>query len=518
MTSRRRSRGALAVATGILLSRVSGLVRQMVFAGYFGTGVLADAWTAALRLPNVLQNLLGEGSLSASFIPVYSEFLGEGRREEARRFAGAVLGLLALVAGGLALVGALLSPWIVGVMVPGFDGVQREATVLLVRILFPMTGILVLAAWALGVLNSHRRFLVSYCAPVVWNLAIIGTLVSAAVWFGARDVTLLTAMGWGALAGGVLQLAVQVPFVIREMGGVRPSLDRSVEGVREAASNLVPVVGARGFENLSGLIRDLTLAGLLAQGAVATLGFVQTLYILPISLFGLSIGAAELPELSRERKGAVRALAERVAEALAQVQFWVVPSAVGYIVLGRAAVTVIYEHGEFTESAARVTAIVLGVFAVGLLASASSRLLSNAFFALRDTRTPARVAVLRICVSLTIGGFLMFPLDRFQIGDRHLGAAGLAAGAAVAAWLEYVVLRRALSRHIGAHGPGGHEAVRVWSAALIAAALGWVVRPLFEPLPIKAGAVGTLLTFGVAYLALTRLMGLRRALPSRGSA
>ncbi len=489
----------------------------MVFANFFGTSVLADAWTAALRLPNVLQNLLGEGSLSASFIPVYSEFLGEGKTEEARRFAGAALGLLALVAGGLALAGALLAPWIVDVVIPGFDGVQRDATVQLIRILFPMTGTLVLAAWALGVLNSHRRFLVSYSAPVLWNLAIIGTLVTAAVRFGYRDVALLTAMGWGALAGGFLQLGVQLPFVFRLVGRVRPTLDTHAPGVREAVRNLAPVVGARGFENVSSLVRELTLAGLLAGGAVAVLGFVQTLYVLPISLFGLSVGAAELPELSRERKAATEQLSARIGEALGQVQYWVVPTVVGYVLLGETVIRVVYFGGAFGEDETAVTALVLGVFSVGLLASASSRLLSNAFFALRDTRTPARVAVHRILISLAIGALLMFPLDERQIGDLHLGAAGLAAGAALAAWYEYVVLRRALRRHVGAHGPGASEGVRVWLSAVSAGVAAGFVQPLLGGLHVKLAALGTLAVYGVAYLALTRVMGLRRALPARRS-
>ena len=507
----RPSGGAVVVAAGILLSRISGLVRKMVFAAFFGTSALADAWTAALRLPNVLQNLLGEGSLSASFIPVYSEFLGEKQEDKARRFAGAALGLLAVVAGGLAILGALLAPWIVDIVVPGFEGVRRDATVTLVRILFPMTGTLVLAAWALGVLNSHRRFFVSYTAPVLWNLAIIGTLVTAAVAFGLRDVALLTAMGWGALAGGVLQLAVQIPFVVREMGGLRPTLDYGAEGVREAVRNLVPVVGARGFENLSSLVRDLTLAGLLAGGAVAILGFVQTLYVLPISLFGLSIGAAELPELSRERKADAAALAERIARALGQVQFWVVPTVVGYLLLGRSVIDLVYFGGAFGEDEASVTAIVLGVFSLGLLATASSRLLSSAFFALRDTRTPARVAVFRIVISLAVGAALMFPLDAREVGSLRLGAAGLAAGAAVASWVEYLVLRRALRGRVGSHGPGADEGLKVWASAAMAGALGWWVSPLLSQLPVKLAALGTLAVFGVAYLVLTYLMGLRYA-------
>ncbi|MYG81383.1 MAG: murein biosynthesis integral membrane protein MurJ, partial [Gemmatimonadetes bacterium] len=168
------------VAAGILLSRILGLLRDRAFAHYFGASALADVWKAALRIPNFLQNLLGEGSLSGSFIPVYARLLEEGREEEAGRVAGAVLGLLTRAAGVLAAAGVWVAPLLADVIVPGYseDG-RREALIPLLRILFPMTGVLVISAWALGILNSHRRFFVSYVAPAVWNLAMIVALIVA---------------------------------------------------------------------------------------------------------------------------------------------------------------------------------------------------------------------------------------------------------------------------------------------------------------------------------------------------
>ena len=294
-------RAAAWVAAGILASRMAGLARDVLFAFFFGNSAFAEAWRAALRIPNVVQNLLGEGTLSASFVPIYAELLERGELERAGRFAGAAFGILTAVAGLLALLGASLAPLLVTVFAPGFDGQTRELTVQLVRILFPMTGVLVLSAWALGILNSHRRFFVSYVAPVVWNAAMIATMIALGWIWAFEGDDLIVALGWGALAGGVLQFGVQLPFLAGRLRYFRPSLDLGVPGIREAIRNFVPVVSARGIVNLSALV-ELQLASFLAAGAVAVLGYAQRLYILPISLFGLAVAAAELPELSRQRE------------------------------------------------------------------------------------------------------------------------------------------------------------------------------------------------------------------------
>ncbi|HWK89264.1 MAG TPA: lipid II flippase MurJ, partial [Longimicrobium sp.] len=207
------ARSSALVAAGILLSRIAGLVRARVFAGFFGTSPFADVFNAGMRMPNVLQNMLGEGTLSASFIPVYSELLHEGKKEEAGRVAGAIFALLFAVAGALALIGVALAPVLVPVFVPGFDQARRDLTIEITRILFPMTAILVLSAWSLGILNSHRHFFLPYVAPVFWNGAMIATLLA----FGGRMELdrLVVAMAWGALAGGLLQFAVQLPGVLK---------------------------------------------------------------------------------------------------------------------------------------------------------------------------------------------------------------------------------------------------------------------------------------------------------------
>ena len=502
------ARAATRVGAGIFLSKLFGFVRDRLLAHFFGTSDFADVWRAASRMPNVLQNLLGEGTLSASLIPVYAEFCEQGREDDARRFAGAAFGILTVVAASLALFGVLLAPVLVRLFFWGWSPEKQALTVTLVRILFPMTGVLVIAAWALGILNSHRQFFISYVAPVFWNLAQIAVMVAGGIYLtlGTRD--LVVAPAGGALAGGFLQFGVQLPFVLRHLGRFRISLGRGVAGVEEAVRSFGPVVAARGVVNISGWV-DLILAARLANGAVALMGYAQLFYMLPISLFGMSVAASELPELSRMRGEAEGALAGRVAAALRRVSYFLIPSALGYLALGDVAVAALFETGEFGPAQSLITWAVLAAFALGLPATASSRVLSSAFYALRNTRTPAQIAALRVVVSAVIGVSLMFPLDRLGFSGVSLGAAGLALGSAAAAWLEYGLLRHALGRAIGSHGPGVGPIVRMGLAAALASAAGvglQVALPAAHPLIV---ALETLLPFGVVYVAVATALGER---------
>src|SRR5712691_3348183 len=221
----RTSRSAFFVAIGIPCSRLAGLVRLRVFAYYFGLqSDAADAFNAAFRIPNFLQNLFGEGALSASFIPVYAALVSRGERRDADRVAGAVASLLALLVAVLVLAGVLATPILIAAIAPGFVGAKRELTIAIVRILFPGAGLLVLSAWCLGVLNGHHRFLLSYTAPVMWNAVMIGTLVA----FGARSSLPRLAMdvAWASVAGALLQIVVQLPQTMPLLGRLKLQFGR----------------------------------------------------------------------------------------------------------------------------------------------------------------------------------------------------------------------------------------------------------------------------------------------------
>ena len=491
--------GAPSVAAGILVSRVFGFGREIVFAHYFGNGALADAWRAALRIPNVIQNLLGEGTLSAAFIPVYVRLLEEGREEEAGQAAGAVLGLLVVVAGVLAALGVWAAPLLATVVATGFaDDARAGLLVSLLRLLFPMAGVLVVSAWALGILNSHRRFFVAYVAPALWNLAMIVALLAAAG-MGFLGVKLVFALAWGALAGGVLQLLFQLPFLLRVLGRVVPSVSTRVTGVREVVANFLPVVAARGAVNLSALL-DTNLASRLTTGAVGVMGYAQTLYLLPISLFSLSVAAAELPELSRDRDAGMGLVRDRAERAVATVLFWLIPVTVGYAVFREEVMAIYRTGGAFGETDAAVAGLVLAAYALGLPASGVSRVLSSAYYALGDTRTPARIAYARIIVSAAAGVSLMFPLDRHMVGGLGLGATGLAVGASVGAWLELSLLKRSLGRRLSGLSFGGRRVVRYLLATGVAVVAGIGSGLLLPPVHPLLEAAATILPVAVVYL------------------
>src|SRR5438552_18201037 len=279
-------RSAFLIGSGILISRIVGLIRQRVFAYYFGTSAAADAFNAAFRIPNFLQNVFGEGALSASFIPVYAKLLAQDDEKEARHVANAVFGLLALVTSLIVLVGVLTTPYFVTAIAAGFHDERRELTIRLVRILFPGAGLLVLSAWCLGVLNSHHRFFISYTAPVVWNLAIIIALVL----FGGRvgQFPLAEATAWGSVRGSAFQCDVQMPIVVKLVPRLRPAIDLASVHVRTVGRNFLPVFISRGVIQISAFV-DAALASFLGQGAVVALSYAQSLYTLPVSLFGMAV-------------------------------------------------------------------------------------------------------------------------------------------------------------------------------------------------------------------------------------
>lgn len=543
MVSSRRSSNL--VAAGIFLSRIAGLLRETVIAAFLGAGGAVDAFRAAMRIPNVLQNLLGEGVLSASFIPVYSRLLAQGREEEASKVAGAVAGLLIAVTGALVLAGVVLAGALVDLIAPGFTGAKRDLTVTLLRIVTPGVGLLVLSAWCLGVLNSHRRFFLSYVAPVLWNVAQIAALTAAVLLAtGSLSVEadaglladLAVALAWGTVAGGVAQLGVQLPAVLRLARGLRLSLSTRPPGVREALRAFGPVVAARGGVQVSAFV-DLALASLLAGSAVAVLGFAQVLYLLPVSLFGMSVAAAELPELSARRDEDVEQLGERVRGGLARVAFFVLPVAAMFVVAGDLVVGALWQRGQFDAQDTLTVAAVLGGYALGLLAITASRLLQSALYAAGRAGVVARASLLRVAAAAVLGAALMLQLDRVALtpdgvalagnlpavtpiaadaraaleGAGRLGALGLSLAAAAGAWTEYLVLRRWVSGEVGKVRLGGGELARTAVATAAAVAIAVALRPLVADLPPLLAGPLVLGAAGVAYLLAALRLGVTEA-------
>ncbi len=514
---RSAARSSALVAAGILLSRIAGLIRQRIFAHFLGLGDVADSVGLSFRIPNLLQNLFGEGVLSASFIPVYARLLGEGREEEAGRVAGAVLGLLSLAVAALVAVGVGATPLVVDLLAPGFTGEKRDLTISLVRILFPSTGILVLSAWCLGILNSHRKFFLSYAAPVVWNAAIIAAALAGRHAGAAR---LAVIIAWGAVAGSVLQVLAQLPVVLTVVRGLRLSAGMADREARTVIRNFWPALLGRGVNQISAYV-DGIISSLLGTSAAMGVVNAQTLYMLPVSLFGMSISAAELPEMSAAQgSGETRAAAlrARLAAGLARLAFLIVPCAVAFLLLGQVLAAALFQTGRFVAADSRYVWAILAGSAVGLLASTLSRLVSSTFYALGDTRTPMRYAVVRVVLTTALGFLCAVLLPPLLHLELRWGAVGLTASAGFSAWVEFALLRRALAARIGPTPFAAWYLAKLWGAALTSGAAAFALWRLSARLgPVLAG-VAVLVPYAALYGALTLALGITvaRDLLARG--
>ncbi len=477
--------GAFLVGAGIFLSRIAGLLRERAFAHYFGNSDAGDAFKAALKIPNFLQNLFGEGVLSASFIPVYAGVLAKKHNDEienkdqhleAAHIASVIGCLLFLLTAIMVLVGIVATPFLIDTIAPGFKDAKRELTIKLVQIFFPGTGLVVMSAWCLGILNSHRRFFLSYAAPVVWNVAIIATLL----YFGhdSSQYDLAIKAGWGLVLGSFLQVFIQIPTTLKLLKYFKASLDTKNKHVRLILKNFVPSVISRGVVQVSSYI-DNILASLLPTGAVSNLAFAQTLYILPVSLFGMSISASELPEMSSltgTTEEIYQKLKDRLQRGIAKISFFIVPSVCAFLILGDVLVAALFQTGEFNAHDTHIVWIVLIGSSVGLLASTIGRLYSSTFYALKDTKTTLYYAMIRIFFTTALGYLFAFKLAPFISLEEGYATAGLTSSAGLSGWIEFALLRRKLNSIIGKTGVNFFYQCQLWSCALVASGVGLAIK------------------------------------------
>ena len=511
----RRFGGALAVGAGIFLSRIAGLVRSRAIAHYLGQGAPTDAYNAALRIPNVLQNLLGEGVLSASFIPVYARLVAEGKHEEASRVARAIGTLLALVATVITLAGVLAAPTLVDLLVPGYAPSTRALTISLVRIAFPGVALLVLSAWCLGVLNSHRKFFLSYVSPVLWNAAIISATIVAGRRLAGHDDDIATWIAWGALIGSAAQFLVQLPTVIALLRGITPSLDFRRPGVRATLRAFGPVLLGRGSVQLSAFIDGL-LVSYLGAGFYTAMMNAQILYMLPISLFGMAVSAAELPEMSSalgDDAARREHLQKRLQPALRQVVFLVVPSAVAFVAIGGPIVALRFQTGRFSAADTHVVWMMLAGSAIGLSAGTQGRLLGSAFYALGDPKPPLHAALVRVAITGALGYAFALPVREWAGYSAEWGAFGLTASAGGAAWIEFLLLKHWLGKRIGTVPVPGRLGLGALAVSLVAGAAGYGAAHLASSLDAKTWVVSlaAIAMFGVVYLGAMSIAGVREA-------
>lgn len=495
-----------------MISRLTGLVRERVIAYFLGNTPVAGIFRAAIRIPNLLSNLFGEGVLSAAFVTVYSKLRAQAEDREAEHVAAAIFAILGVVCAILVLVGVLSASLLIDFIVPGFKNPHdRALTIRLVRILFPGAGMLVMSAWCLGVLNSHRKFLLSYLAPVAMNV----TMITAAVVFGIHSTQeqLVINLAWASVLGSVLQFAVQLPRVLQLLPRFRPVLDIQSEHVRMVIRNFGPVSLSRGVVQISAYI-DQIIASFLGPVAVSTLGYGQVISMLPVSLFSMSVSAAELPALSsaigtQEEISAV--LRTRLAAGFRRIAFFVIPSAVAFLVLGDVLAAALYQSGYFHHSDATYVWSVLAGSAIGLLATSLGRLYSSAFYALLDTRTPLRFALIRVTLTAVLGYIFALRMPVFLGLDRKWGVAGLTASAGIAGWVEFVLLRRALRKRIGKTPLPADFTLKLWSVAFVGAALAYFVKLTIGTAHPLLLAMVVLPLYGAIYFGGAMLSGVQEA-------
>jgi putative peptidoglycan lipid II flippase len=496
----RVTKAAGIVGTATFLSRIFGYIRDMVFALFFGAGPVSDAFIAAFRIPNLLRRLFGEGSLTIAFIPVFTEYLTNDGKEEAFRLAGAAVRLLSILLVITAVIGTLLSPLIMKVVAFGFTDAPEtfSLSVTLARIMFPYVVFICLVAFSMGVLNAFGHFAAPALAPVFLNLGMIGAMVTVSLF--TEDMTLRAyGLAVGVLIGGLMQLALQIPFLARTGFYFWHRARLFHPGLKRIGILMLPATFGAAVFQINTLIQTL-LASFLPVGSLSYLYYADRLVQFPLAIFGIAVATAVLPSLSRQAAANdYDALKDTFAFSVKLVFFITVPSMAGLIVLREPIVALLFKRGAFGADAVKLTALALLYYSIGLWAFSSVRILYNTFYALQDTKTPVKMAVISIVANVVFGLLLMKPM----------GHAGLALSLSLSSILNLVLLIRALRIRLGGLRWGG-VAVSACKTLLSSAIMGmgvWWAAGLVLP-PGNTSTPGLLLGIIGSILAGILLYGL----------
>jgi putative peptidoglycan lipid II flippase len=442
-------RSTLTVSAMTTLSRVFGLIRDVVIARYFGAGMGMDAFIVAFRIPNFLRRLFAEGGFSQAFVPVLTEYRETRPQDDVRALLDQTVATLGLALLAVTAIGVLGAPLLVVVFAPGFmnDVPKQELAGAMLRVTFPYIFFISLTALAGGILNTWRRFAVPAFTPVLLNLSLIGS----AIWLAPRFAEPVTALAWGVLIAGIVQLLFQVPFLLQLRLLPRPSLSRDREGVRRILRLMVPTLFAVSVTQIN-LLVDTFIASFLVTGSISWLYFSDRLVEFPLGVFGIALATVIMPVLSAEHaRGSPEAYSRTLDWALRWVFLISVPAAAGLALLAAPALTTLFQYERFTAFDVDMASRSLLAYAVGLPAFVLIKVLASAFFSRQDTRTPVRAAVIAMAANIVLNLLLVIPLAH----------AGLALATSLAAYINagvlYVQLRR---RGWYAAGPG-------WTAYLI---------------------------------------------------
>ena len=425
------------VSSATFLSRILGLVREQVFAFLFGAGYATDAFIAAFRIPNLLRDLFAEGALSSAFIPVFTDQVTNQGKEKAWELANLVLNLLLVTLCLVIILGIIFSPYIVSVIAPGFgkEAGKQELTTLLSRIMFPFLLFIALAALAMGILNTFRRFGIPALAPTLFNLGmIIGGLFISPLF----DPPII-GMAIGVLLGGFGQLAIQLPSLRRIGFRYRFTLNLRHPGVKRILILMVPATLGLASTQINIFVNTL-IASLLPQGSVSYLNYSFRLMQFPIGVFGVAVATVTFPIVSAfAAKKEMGQVLSTFTSSLKLVFFLTIPSAVFLAVASQPVISVLFQHGRFTHLDTVATSQALMFYCIGLFAYSSVRLTASTFYSMGDTKTPVKTSVVAVCVNIVLNLILMHPL----------GFRGLALAASVAAMTNLFLLLMILDKRIG---------------------------------------------------------------------
>ncbi len=433
-----RSAGVVAFFT--LLSRILGLVRDMVVAYAFGSGAHADAFFVAFRIPNLFRRLVAEGALTVSFLPVYTECLENGTPEEADRVVRITFSLLSVSVAVISLAGVVLSPWVIQVFAPGFraDPEKFRLAVSLNRIVFPYLFFISLVALCMGILNARGHFAAPAASPVLLNAAMISGALVFSRWFDPP----IYGLAAGVLAGGLLQLLLQLPPLAARRIRFGFLFSLRDPAVNRIGKLFLPAALGAAVYQLNTLVSTI-FASFLPEGSVSYLWYASRLLEFPLGVFGMALAIAAFPRLSQETsRGDADRFRQILEESLRMVTFVMVPATIGLVVLSRPIVQVLFQRGQFDPATTIGTARALVWYCVGMWPIAASRILVSAFYSLQDTATPVRLSAVSFAANVAFSLLLMGPM----------GHAGLALANSLAAAVNVAQLLSRLRRRIGASG------------------------------------------------------------------
>ncbi len=453
-------RSAGVVSAAVFLSRISGLVREMVMARLFGAGQAYDAFLLGFRIPNLTRDLFAEGALSSAFVPVFSRYLATKGKREAAELASLVATALLLVVGAICVLGIVFSPQLVWLLASGFARVpgKFQLAVTLTRVMFPFLLLVALAAQAMGILNALNQFGIPALSSTFFNIGSVafglGFGYTLGRWMG---VSLIVSMAWGVVFGGLVQWLFQLPSLLRHGISYHLRLDFAHPGLRNILALMGPAILGNAAVQINVLVNTnfassiTDAAGHVINGPVSWLSYAFRFMQLPLGLFGVATASATLPAISRSAAlGEMDDFRLTLSRSLGMVFLLTIPSSVGLIVLGPSMIGAVYQGGHFHVSDTHQTALALACYAIGLAGYAAIKILAPAFYALNDARTPMVVSVVSIVINFAVASTMVK-----LAGLGHLGLALDVGSRAV--WR-----RRSVHRHAKAHRPDARASSGAW--------------------------------------------------------